>query len=65
MRQQKDEELEQYKKEIERQKRFESQKGAQGAGIPEKVTVKRKVAAAASTGTSAGTTTGVLPKRTV
>lgn len=46
MRQQKDEELEQYKKEIERAKRFEAQKGA---GLPasvlgsEKITVKRKV----------------------
>ena len=46
MRQQKDEELEQYKKEIERAKRFETQKGP---GLPssvlgsEKITVKRTV----------------------
>jgi hypothetical protein len=59
MRQQKDEELEQYKKEIERAKRFESQKagvaasvGASGAGTDNKLVVKRKaVAAAATTGT--------------
>lgn len=52
MRQQKDEELEQYKKEIERAKRFEAQKasGAASGNAPEKVVVKRKVVAAASTG---------------
>jgi hypothetical protein len=58
MRQQKDEELEQYKKEIERAKRFESQKAGvaasvgAGAGADNKLVVKRKaVAAAATTGT--------------
>lgn len=50
MRQQKDEELEQYKKEIERSKRFEQQKGGAGAAAPEKVVVKRKVAAPATQG---------------
>jgi hypothetical protein len=58
MRQQKDEELEQYKKEIERAKRFESQKAGVAAsvgasvGADSKLVVKRKtVAAAATTGT--------------
>jgi hypothetical protein len=56
MRQQKDEELEQYKKEIERAKRFESQKAgvaaSVGVGADSKLVVKRKaVAAAATTGT--------------
>ena len=48
MRKQKDEELEVYKKEIERQKRFDSQKNAstsQASG--EKVAVKRRPAAGA------------------
>jgi hypothetical protein len=49
MRQQKDEELEQYKKEIERAKRFESQKQSAGTAMageaPGKTaTIKRKVA---------------------
>jgi hypothetical protein len=59
MRQQKDEELEQYKKEIERAKRFESQKAGVAAsvgasvGADNKLVVKRKtVAAAATTGTA-------------
>lgn len=59
MRQQKDEELEQYKKEIERAKRFESQKAGVAAsvgasvGADSKLVVKRKtVAAAATTGTA-------------
>jgi hypothetical protein len=50
MRAQKDEELEQYKKEIERAKRFESQKAASAAGgsaatgqIDNRVNVKKKV----------------------
>lgn len=44
MRKQKDEELEHYKKEIERAKRFESQKLAGGAaGLIEKITVKKVV----------------------
>lgn len=55
MRQQKDEELEQYKKEIERAKRFESQKAAAGTAMASSVgvdaskgaPVKRKVAAPA------------------
>jgi TolA-binding protein len=58
MRQQKDEELEQYKKEIERAKRFESQKAGVAASVgasvggDSKLVVKRKtVAAAATTGT--------------
>jgi hypothetical protein len=55
MRQQKDEELEQYKKEIERAKRFESQKAgvaaSVGAGADSKQVVKRKTVAAAATGT--------------
>ena len=53
MRAQKDEELEQYKKEIERAKRFESQKAASGAGgsaataqIDNRINVKKKVVAA-------------------
>lgn len=55
MRQQKDEELEQYKKEIERAKRFEAQKASgvsAAAGGGEKLVVKRKavVATAASGG---------------
>ena len=53
MRQQKDEELEQYKKEIERAKRFENQKSAAGTAMTKTsvdvaaqgATVKRKVAA--------------------
>lgn len=55
MRQQKDEELEQYKKEIERAKRFESQKIAGGVGIgvgggnlDGKISVKKKVVASGS-----------------
>jgi len=42
MRKQKDEELEQYKKEIERAKRFENQKGLGGVA-GDKIVVKRKV----------------------
>ena len=54
MRLQKDEELEQYKKEIERAKRFESQKAATGATTgTDKLVVKRK-AVAAGTGTATG-----------
>jgi hypothetical protein len=57
MRQQKDEELEQYKKEIERAKRFESQKAgvtaASGAVTDNKMAAKRKTVVAAST--TAGT----------
>ena len=54
MRKQKDEELDQYKKDIERSKRFENQKG--GAAIPqEKVVVKRKApGAAVGTGGAGG-----------
>ncbi len=48
MRSQKDEELEQYKKEIERAKRFESQKNNMGMG--EKTVVKKRVVAAATGG---------------
>ena len=54
MRQQKDEELEQYKKEIERAKRFESQKLAGGGvgngpiNLDGKITVKKKVVASGS-----------------
>eukprot|EP00347_Sterkiella_histriomuscorum_P003178 403365291 len=53
MRQQKDEELEQYKKEIERSKRFESQKIAGGAqvgplNLDGKISVKKKVVASGS-----------------
>jgi hypothetical protein len=51
MRQQKDEELEQYKKEIERAKRFDNQKGIGGVPASDKVTVKRKVVATASSST--------------
>ena len=53
MRQQKDEELEQYKKEIERAKRFDNQKAIGGGGpaASEKVAVKRKVVATASSST--------------
>ena len=50
MRQQKDEELEQYKKEIERAKRFENQKTAVGTAIDNNAKgapIKRKVAAPA------------------
>lgn len=46
MRKQKDEELELYKKEIERQKRFDLQKGSSTAhGSAEKVVLKRKMVA--------------------
>ncbi len=50
MRLQKDDELEQYKKEIERAKRFENQKhiGASGADGSAKPIVKKKVMAAGS-----------------
>ena len=53
MRQQKDEELEQYKKEIERAKRFESQKAGvtAAAAVTDKKTAIRKTAVAATTGT--------------
>ena len=47
MRKQKDEELEHYKKEIERAKRFESQKlsgGAAGGGGADKIILKKAVA---------------------
>ena len=53
MRQQKDEELDQYKKEIERAKRFENQKAAAGTAMAgsdaagKGAPVKRKVAAPA------------------
>lgn len=51
MRKQKDEELEQYKKDIERQKRFENQKASGvSVGNTDKIIVKRKVGA----GTTAG-----------
>ncbi len=55
MRQQKDEELEQYKKEIERAKRFESQKAGVTSGATDKLVVKRKAVVAAGTGTSTST----------
>ncbi len=74
MRQQKDEELEQYKKEIERAKRFESQKagvaGAATAGT-DKLVVKRKPVAAAGTGTGTNASVGMqgvgtgAPKRRI
>jgi hypothetical protein len=49
MRVQKDEELEQYKKEIERAKRFESQKMAGGPdGSTQKMVVKKKVVSGAA-----------------
>ena len=51
MRQQKDEELEQYKKEIERAKRFDNQKAIGGVPASDKVTVKRKIVATASSST--------------
>lgn len=51
MRQQKDEELEQYKKEIERAKRFDNQKAIGGVTASDKVTVKRKIVATASSST--------------
>lgn len=71
MRQLKDEELEQYKKEIERAKRFETQKAGVTGATTEKLVVKRKVVAAA--GTATGTTQvtagvsigGTAPKRRV
>lgn len=55
MRKQKDEELDQYKKDIERSKRFENQKGT-GQAIPqEKIVVKRKApGAAVGTGGAGG-----------
>jgi hypothetical protein len=61
MRQQKDEELEQYKKEIERAKRFESQKAgvaaaATGATDNKQMVAKRKTAVAATTATQGATT---------
>jgi hypothetical protein len=73
MRQLKDEELEQYKKEIERAKRFETQKAGVTGVTTEKLVVKRKAVAAAA-GTATGTTTqgtvgvgigGAAPKRRV
>lgn len=56
MRQQKDEELEQYKKEIERAKRFDAQKagGVASGQTTEKLVVKRKVVVAGSSGTTSG-----------
>lgn len=69
MRQQKDEELEQYKKEIERAKRFESQKQTSlttDASNTTTAPAKRK-AAPQSTGTQGGppTNVGVVPKRAI
>ena len=61
MRQQKDEELEQYKKEIERAKRFESQKAGVaaaatgGATDNKQMVAKRKTAVAATTATQGAT----------
>ena len=70
MRQQKDEELEQYKKEIERAKRFENQKAgvaASVAGTTDKLVVKRKTAVASSgTGTGTqGAPVQAVPKRRI
>ena len=68
MRQQKDEELEQYKKEIERAKRFEGQKVAGATGATEKLVVKRKAVVAAGTTANQGSGTGTMtgaPKRRV
>lgn len=60
MRQQKDEELEQYKKEIERAKRFESQKAGVAAAATaatdnKQMVAKRKTAVAATTATQGAT----------
>lgn len=51
MRKQKDEELEQYKKEIERAKRFESQKGqSQAQGDKPVVAAKKRIVAPSGSG---------------
>ncbi len=53
MRQQKDEELEQYKKEIERAARF-NQKGGQAVEGSKLIVKKKVIATPAGTGTSTG-----------